>query len=107
MNLSVTASPHIRGKEHTERIMLDVVIALLPAVVAGAYYFGLRALLIVLVSVTAALAGEWCVTLLLGRPNTLWDGSAMVTGLLLALTLPSSVPYWMAAIGSIFAVVCV
>lgn len=107
MNLCVTTSPHIRGKECTERIMLDVIIALLPTAFAGTYFFGLRALLVVLVSIAAAMTGEWCVSLILRRSNTLADGSALVTGLLLALTLPASVPYWMAAVGSLFAVVCV
>ena len=107
MNLSVTGAPHIRGKERTERIMLDVVIALVPAVVAGTYFFGLRALLLTLVSVAAALAAEWLMNLVLHRPNTLKDGSALVTGVLLALTLPASVPYWLVAVGSAFAVVFV
>lgn len=107
MNLSTTASPHIRGKDCTGRIMLDVVIALLPAVAAGTYFFGFRALLVTLTSVLSALAGEWLVNRLLRRPGTLKDGSALVTGLLLALTLPASVPYWLAAVGSAFAVMAV
>lgn len=107
MNLSVTASPHIRGKDRTERIMLDVVIALVPAVAAGTWFFGPRALMVTLVSIAAALAAEWLLNLLLHRSNTLKDCSALVTGLLLALTLPASVPYWLAAAGSAFAVMVV
>ena len=107
MNFSTTTSPHIRSKDHTGRIMLDVALALLPTAAAGIYFFGLRALLVILISVTAALAGEWAVNRLLHRPNTLNDGSALVTGLLLALTLPATVPYWLAAVGSFFAVVVV
>lgn len=107
MNLSVTASPHIRGKDRTERIMLDVVIALVPAVAAGTWFFGPRALMVTLVSIAAALAAEGLLNLLLHRSNTLKDCSALVTGLLLALTLPASVPYWLAAAGSAFAVMVV
>ena len=105
MNLSTTASPHIRGKDRTGRMMLDVVIALLPAVAAGTYFFGPRALLVTLASALSALAAEWLLNRALRRPGTLKDGSALVTGLLLALTLPASVPYWLAAAGSAAAVV--
>lgn len=104
MKLSITGSPHIRGAERTERIMLDVVIALLPALAAGTYFFGLRALLVTLVSAAAALAAEALVS---RRPAAVKDGSALVTGLLLAMTLPASVPYWLAAVGSAFAVIFV
>ena len=107
MKLSTTSSPHIRDKGATERIMLDVVIALLPAVAAGTYFFGLRALLVTLTSAAAALAAEWLVNLLTHRPSTVKDGSSLVTGILLALTLPASVPYWLAALGSAFAIIVV
>lgn len=107
MNLTVSASPHIRGKDTTTRLMLDVVIALLPALAAGLLFQGLRAGLVAAVCVLSALAGEWLLGLVLRRHNTLPDGSALVTGLLLALTLPASVPYWVAAIGGLFAVVVV
>ena len=107
MNLATTGSPHIRGKERTGRIMLDVVIALLPAVIAGTYFFGARALLVVLVSISSALVFEWLVGLALHRPGTVKDGSALVTGLLLALTLPASVPSWLAALGSAVAIIFV
>ncbi len=107
MKFSVTSSPHIRSRENTGRLMLDVVIALLPAAAAGVYLFGLRALFVMLSSVGAALAGEWGFNVLLGRGSRQRDGSALVTGLLLALTLPATVPYWLAALGSMFAVVVV
>ena len=107
MKLSTTSSPHIRGKDTTRRIMLDVVIALLPAVAAGTYFFGLRALLITAVSAASAVAAEslWC--LMRRQSGTVKDGSALVTGVLLALTLPASVPYWLAAFGSAFAILLV
>lgn len=107
MNLSVTGSPHIRGKERTGRIMRDVIISLLPALLAGIWFFGLRALALTLVSVLTAVAAEWLTARLLRRPNTVPDGSAAVTGLLLALTLPASAPYWLAAVGSAFAILVV
>lgn len=107
MNLTVSAPPHIRGKDTTTRLMLDVVIALLPALIAGVIIQGLRAALVAAVCVMSALAGEWLLRLALRQHNTLPDGSALVTGLLLALTLPASVPYWTAAIGGLFAVIVV
>ena len=104
MQLTVTSSPHIRGKDTTARMMRDVMIALMPTAAAGVFFYGLRALLVILTCVGAALAGEWLVQLMLRRQQTLFDGSAVVTGLLLAMTLPASAPYWLAAVGSLFAV---
>ena len=103
----VNSSPHIRGKHKTSYIMRDVLIALAPAVIMGAYFFGVRALAVTAVSALAALAGEWLWQMVCRRDNTLPDGSAAVTGVLLALTLPASVPYWVAAAGSLFAVIVV
>ena len=107
MNLTVASSPHIRGNFRTNRIMMDVVISLLPALAVGIWNFGLRALLVVLISVAAALLTEWLYSKLTKTRNTVVDGSAMVTGLLLALTLPSTVPYWQVALGSVFAILVV
>jgi len=105
MNLMTTSSPHIRSKDTTGRIMLDVLIALVPTLAAGTIIFGVRALLVALVSMASAIVAEAVFSLILGRGFTVKDGSAAVTGLLLALTLPASVPYWMAAAGSAFAIV--
>lgn len=107
MNLMVNSSPHIRGTRTTAGIMRDVIIALVPAILMGGYFFGVRALAVIAVSVLSALAGEWLWQRLGRRENTLSDGSAAVTGILLALTLPASVPYWVAAVGSLFAVIVV
>jgi electron transport complex protein RnfD len=107
MNFVVTSSPHIRGKRNTQQIMRDVVIALLPALIAGTIIFGMRALLVTLVCVAAAAAAEWACGMVLYHRNTVKDLSSVVTGLLLALTLPATVPYWVAAVGSIFAIVVV
>ena len=107
MKLTVASSPHIRGNFSTRRIMLDVVLALLPALAVGIFMLGWRALLVTIISITAAVAAEWLYGLLTKTRNTTIDGSAMVTGLLLAMTLPTSVPYWQAAVGGIFAIVFV
>ena len=107
MKLTVASSPHIRGNFRTNRIMLDVVLALLPALVVGICVLGIRALVVTLVSVAAALVAEWTYAKVTHTRNTVPDGSAMVTGLLLAMTLPATVPYWQAVLGSAFAIIVV
>ena len=104
MKLTVASSPHIRGNFRTSRLMLDVVLALLPALAVGAYVLGIRALLVALISVAAAMTTELCYSWIFRKRNTVIDCSAMVTGLLFAMTLPVSVPYWVAAAGSAFAI---
>lgn len=101
------ASPHIRGPLRTQHIMCDVLIALLPALAAGVWIFGLRALLVTITCAVSAVAGEWLWRVLTRQHQTVMDGSAAVTGILLALTLPASVPYHVAAMGSLFAVIAV
>ena len=107
MNLTVASSPHIRGNFSTRPIMLDVVLALLPALCVGIAVLGWRSLVVTLISVAAAVGAEWLYSVLTKSRNTTVDGSAMVTGLLLAMTLPHTVPYWMAAVGGIFAIIVV
>ena len=107
MKLTVASSPHIRGNFRTNRIMLDVVIALLPALAVGVFVLGIRALLVAVVCIASAVASEWLYSLVTRTRNTVVDGSAVVTGLLLAMTLPSTVPCWQAAIGSAFAIIVV
>ena len=107
MKLTVASSPHIRGNFRTNRIMLDVVLALLPALAVGIYMLGIRALYVTGVCVACAVASEWLYSALTRTRNTVVDGSALVTGLLLAMTLPASVPYWQAAAGSVFAIIVV
>ena len=104
MNLTVKSSPHIRGNFRTSRLMLDVVLALLPALAVGAIVLGVRALLVALVSVAAAVATELVYSWVLRKRNTAIDCSAIVTGLLFAMTRPVSVPYGIAAAGSGFAI---
>ena len=105
MNLTVASSPHIRGDFRTSRLMLDVVLALLPSLAVGVVVLGIRALLVTLVCVACAVAAEWLYGVITRGRNTVIDCSAIVTGLLLAMTLPHTVPYWQAAVGSVFAIV--
>ena len=107
MTLHYTTSPHLRGRDTTTRLMLDVVLALLPALVVGIAFQGVRALLVTLISVACAVAAEGLHRLVTRQYQTLNDCSALVTGLLLAMTLPASVPYWIPAVGAVFAVVVV
>ncbi|MEG1568559.1 MAG: RnfABCDGE type electron transport complex subunit D [Oscillospiraceae bacterium] len=105
--LLVTASPHICDNSSTRKLMRHVSLALLPLVIASAIIFGPRALLIVLVSVVSSVGFEWLYCYLMKKPNPISDGSAIVTGLILALNLPSTIPLWIAAIGSFVAIVVV
>lgn len=105
MKLTVASSPHIRGDFRTSRLMLDVVLALLPSLAVGVFVLGIRALLVTLVCIACAVAAEWLYSVITRSRNTVIDCSAIVTGLLLAMTLPHTVPYWQAAVGSVFAIV--
>lgn len=107
MKLTVASSPHIRGNFKTRRLMLDVVIALLPALLAGVVRFGARAVAVTAVSMGTAIVSEWLFHVATKTRNTLPDCSALVTGLLLAMTLPASVSLWAVALGSAFAIVAV
>ena len=107
MKLTVASSPHIRGNFRTNRIMMDVVLALLPALAVGLWKFGFRVIPVTTICIGAAIDSEWLYCLLTKSRNTTVDGSAIVTGILLAMTLPHTVPYWQAALGSVFAIVLV
>ena len=107
MKLTVTSSPHIRGDFRTSRLMLDVVIALVPSFAVGVLVLGIRALWVTVLSMATAVAAEWLWSLLLKKRNTLPDCSALVTGMLFALTLPATTPYWVVAFGSAFAIIVV
>lgn len=97
----VSSSPHIRDNISTRRIMLDVIIALIPASLAGVYFFGPRTLLVILVSILACVLSEYLSGKLMKRSNTISDLSAVVTGLILALNLPPTVPLWMVVVGAV------
>ena len=102
--LTVSLSPHVRSGATTRRIMLDVCLALLPAVIFAVYWFGFGVLLTVLLSVASAILSEFLMEKALRRPVTIDDGSAAVTGLLLALTLPAGTPWYVPVLGSVFAI---
>ena len=105
--LVVSASPHLRSTQTTTRIMLDVVISLIPALIAAIFIFGPRVLCVAAVSISSAVLAEYVSRKAMKRHQTIGDLSAVVTGLILALNLPSTIPYWIAAIGSIVAIVVV
>ena len=105
--LFVSASPHIHSPETTTGVMGDVIISLLPALVMAVVWFGSRALVLTAVCIGTAVLAEWVSRRVMKRPNPLGDLSAVVTGLILALNLPATLPLWMAAIGSIVAIVVV
>lgn len=105
--LTVTASPHIKTKDSTRRVMLDVLIALAPAAIAGVVIFGLRALAVLAVATASAVLCEYLFNLICRRPHTVGDLSAAVTGLLLGMNLPANLPLWQAAVGSAFAIIVV
>jgi len=105
--LKVSAPPHIRIKNDTREIMLDVIIALMPAMIAGGYFFGYRSILVVLTCVISAIAFEhlWC--MMLKKESSVSDLSAVVSGVLLGLNLPATIPFWMAISGSFFMIIIV
>ena len=105
--LITSASPHIHSGASTRRIMLDVIIALLPAAIASAVIFGMRANVILLTCIVSAVLAEALFNLITRRKQTVGDLSAVVTGLLLGLNLSTNVPVWQCVIGSVFAVVVV
>lgn len=105
--LLVSPSPHVRSKRNTQNIMLDVVIALCPALVASVIIFGWRALIVTLFCVGVCVASELLFELITKRKKTVKDLSAVVTGMLLAFNLPASIPLWQAAVGSVIAIVIV
>lgn len=104
-NFVVSGTPHVRSKESIQSIMRDVIIALVPATAAGIYYFGLRALILIVAAIISAVFFEWLYEKITKKPVTINDLSAVVTGLLLAMNLPASAPVWVAIVGSAFAII--
>lgn len=103
--LIISPNPHVRHSDTVRDVMLDVAIAMLPMLVAGIYYFGMRALAVTLTCVLAAVAAEALWQRMSGTPCTVGDFSAVVTGGLLAFCLPVAIPLWMAALGSVVAII--
>ncbi len=105
--LSVSHSPHIQHEDSSRGIMFDVIVALLPATIAGCIMFGWYAALVIVTCVVTAVLAEFICCKIMKRSNSIGDFSAVVTGLILALNLPPELPIWMAAIGSVVAIVVV
>ena len=103
----VSSAPHVRQKDSTSKIMLLVILALLPATAFGIYNFGARALLLILLTVGSCVLSEFVFNVIVHKKNTIDDLSAVVTGLLLALNLPVSLPWWEAVLGGAFAIIIV
>lgn len=103
--LVISASPHIKSPVTIERAMRDVIIALIPAVIMAVYFFGVPAAAVIATSVATAVASEAACQKIRGREITVRDGSAVITGLLLAFCLPPTLPLWMAAVGSASAII--
>ena len=103
----ISSSPHVRQEDSTASIMLDVIIALLPTTIMGIFNFGLSAFLLILICIVTCVGAEYLFEFFMKRKVTIGDFSAVVTGLLLALNLPPSLPWWMAVLGSLFAILLV
>ena len=105
--LIVSSSPHIKTKQDTPSIMLDVIIALLPALIAGVVIYGIRALLVVVTCVLASVVSEFLFNIIVKKEQTIFDLSAIVTGLILSLSLHADAPVWQCIVGSVFAIIVV
>ena len=105
--MKVSSNPHIRDKMSTDKIMLAVIVALMPTTIFGIWNFGFRAALIIAVTIASTVLTELIYEKLMKKEVTIWDFSAVVTGLLLALNLPVSVPWWIGVIGGVFAILVV
>ena len=102
---NVSVSPHVRAKTSTKSVMRDVAIALVPTLGVGIWQFGWKAVMLIAVCVVSAVASEACFEFLMKKPITVFDYSAVVTGLILAVNLPPTATWWMAVLGSAFAII--
>ena len=105
--LNVSSSPHVRDTVTTKSIMYDVLIAMLPAAAFGVFQFGFHALLVIIITMAACALSEYVYEYALGKPITIMDGSALVTGMILALNMPANIPLWIPVLGGVFAIVVV
>jgi len=105
--LIVSSSPHLNSPVKTKTLMIDVIIALIPAFIASIVLFGIRSIIVVCATVAACVLSEFISRKVMKRPNTIADCSAIVTGLLLAFNLPVGIPIWMAVLGGVIAIVVV
>ncbi len=104
---NVTSSPHVRAKMSTDRVMLCVIIALLPTTIFGIFNFGPRALAVIVITIASYIVSEFFFNVITHRKQSIGDLSCIVTGLLLALNLTSTIPFWIAIVGGVFAIVVV
>ena len=104
---NVSSSPHVRSSETTRSIMMDVAIAMLPATAYGVFQFGLHALLVLIVTILACVLSEYVYEKGMKKPITISDFSAVVTGMILALNMPATIPLWIPALGGVFAIIVV
>ena len=104
---NVSVSPHIRDKSSTSKIMLDVCIALVPTLAFGVWHFGLNSLIVIISSVASCVISELVFELIAKKPVTVFDFSAVVTGLIIALNMPPQVAWWVPAVGGVFAIIVV
>lgn len=105
--LTISSSPHVHSPNSTRRLMFDVCLALVPALIAAIWYFGWRCLTVVMVSVAACVFFEWAYRKIMKKENACADLSAVVTGILLAFVCPPTIPYWVVILGALFAIVLV
>lgn len=105
--LHVSSAPHVRAKDSTDRIMAYVLLALLPTTLFGIFNFGFKALLLIVLTIASCVATEWVFEKIIHKKSTITDLSAVVTGLLLALNLPVTLPWWEAVLGGVFAIAIV
>ena len=104
---NVSSSPHVRSSHTTQAIMFDVAIAMLPASIYGVWQFGMHALLVLIATVVSCVLSEYIFEKLMKKPITVYDGSAVVTGMILALNMPPQIPVWMPCLGGVFAIIIV
>ena len=104
---NVSSSPHVRSSETTRSIMMDVAIAMLPATAYGVFQFGLHALLVLIVTILACVLSKYVYEKGMKKPITISDFSAVVTGMILALNMPATIPLWIPALGGVFAIIVV
>jgi electron transport complex protein RnfD len=102
--MHVSVAPHVRRAESVQTIMISVIIALVPAFAGSLYYFGVRSLFLVCASILGTVGAEWLINAALKKPHTIKDASALITGVLLAFTLPPDLSPWMATLGGVFAI---
>ena len=104
---NVSSSPHVRSKVSTSNIMFDVAIAMVPALIWGVMQFGIRALIVVAATAASCMLSEYAFEKYMKKPITIGDGSALVTGMILGLNMPPSIPVWIPCLGGAFAIIVV